>query len=369
MTDVNKPTTIMGDESDAGASEHAPNETCNFAGTTARELVPEEASDSDVGMETIEPAPEGTHDPDVNEETVETALKEEPSKDMSEETTEIGSAEIRDPDTHVKSDETAATDQTGICVRTLTTGDAVVSYLEIMRRKQSLFKKRLEEYLSNPGEDQIHNLRTSTRRMEATYDALPNSSKTPESKQFMSMTKSLFKKNSKLRDCDVMASMLLKFGVQKDSVPIRDLEADKTKGLEATLAAAKNLTILDVPEILATDTEKTIRKHRRSILSLLDDVRAMLPVVARDESKVGELHSMRKKIKRLRYLLEDELDGDLVSGLLEEIKLIQEIMGDIHDYDITIQYVLDNPEYFSQSAILFVAMQRKREQFYRRLVG
>lgn len=334
------------------------------AGDVASEqTVPEKSSDSDTIIAAPEPMPVGDLGPDASGASTEPVLKKTPVQDAGAAPLEPAAAA---QSTNAKQAEVAATDHEGGRRGHLPLADT--TYVDIMRRRQALFKKRMREYLSNPGEDQIHNLRTSTRRMEATYDALPRSSKTPETRQFMSMAKSLFKKNSRLRDCDVMTSMLLKFGIQKDSAPIRDLEAKKTRGLEVALADAKKLSKLEVPETLFVTAKKAARRHRRSIRSLLGDVRAMFPVIAGDASRVEELHSMRKKIKRLRYLFEDEQPDSSIARLLEDIRPIQEVMGSIHDYDITMQYILDNPEYFSRSEALLVAMQEKRDHLYRLLV-
>jgi CHAD domain-containing protein len=62
----------------------------------------------------------------------------------------------------------------------------------------------------------------------------------------------------------------------------------------------------------------------------------LLDSVARDESNAGDLHALRKEVKKLRYLLE------LAPGTENEVSALadwQEVLGSIHDLDVTIEYV------------------------------
>jgi CHAD domain-containing protein len=82
------------------------------------------------------------------------------------------------------------------------------------------------------------------------------------------------------------------------------------------------------------------------------------PLVITDESKVVELHEVRKNTKKLRYLIELVLPKDndgsdnvgaknkintpnksMSHEILEHLEKIQKMLGDIHDYDIVIDYL------------------------------
>ena len=256
-----------------------------------------------------------------------------------------------------------------------TTADATADkplYQDPVRHRYDLFERRLYDYLANPGADQIHNLRTSIRRLEATYDALPNSAKTARTRRFISRTKSLFKGNGRLRDADVISAMLIKLGVRDDSAPVLNLRSGKAAGLDATLADARQLALSGIPHPVRVDRHKVAAKRKRVIWSLFDDVRRESRIVASDESDVGSLHSMRKTVKRLRYLLEDEerhMGTGHISAALDSVRQVQESAGAIHDHDIAIQYVTCNYFHFENPEKLFHTLQKRRHRLYGDLVG
>jgi len=58
--------------------------------------------------------------------------------------------------------------------------------------------------------------------------------------------------------------------------------------------------------------------------------------VLNDESKVAELHSLRKDVKKLRYLLELT---EKTPARLSSLAKWQESLGAIHDLDVAIDYL------------------------------
>ena len=91
----------------------------------------------------------------------------------------------------------------------------------------------------------------------------------------------------------------------------------------------------------------------------IDNKSSCFPIVIRDESKVSELHEVRKDTKKLRYLIElvsnskenrkidngamelnvSKLHNKNSRAILKYLEKIQEMLGDIHDYDITIDHL------------------------------
>ncbi|WP_458720135.1 hypothetical protein [Candidatus Nitrosocosmicus sp. R] len=72
---------------------------------------------------------------------------------------------------------------------------------------------KLDKYLENPTEDNIHHMRTSLRRLEATYQSSPKQiRKKKKIKEFASVGKRLFKINSNIRDIDIILEKLAKEG-------------------------------------------------------------------------------------------------------------------------------------------------------------
>ena len=82
-------------------------------------------------------------------------------------------------------------------------------FQNIFHEKQVQSKKQLDDFLKEPGEKQIHDLRTSIRRLQALYIIFPNSCKRKKTDYFVSSYNLLFKKNSSIRDLDVIFEKML----------------------------------------------------------------------------------------------------------------------------------------------------------------
>jgi hypothetical protein len=93
-----------------------------------------------------------------------------------------------------------------------------------------------------------------------------------------------------------------------------------------------------------------MRPNARRILRVrIDEVYSYDGVVA-DPANVTELHDMRIACKRLRYLLEIfgiAFDADL-EPFLEEVKGLQDLLGDIHDCDVQIPMLEDHLRWLSE---------------------
>jgi len=63
--------------------------------------------------------------------------------------------------------------------------------------------------------------------------------------------------------------------------------------------------------------------------------------VITDSSSIEELHDLRKFCKKLRYMLEllPEDNKSAMGQMRKTLQKIQDILGAIHDYDFTIQYL------------------------------
>ena len=239
-------------------------------------------------------------------------------------------------------------------------------FQKIFQEKQHDSKKRLGDYLNEQGEKQIHDLRTSIRRLEATYLIFPNSFKRKKMDDFVSTYKSLFRKNSKLRDFDVIITKLLNNGLTEESDPIKHLIRQKEKRIKETLKEAKNASKLKIPQIKNGNSEKIIPKYERTISSLMQKIQDYIPVVASDKSKIDELHFMRKTAKKLRYILEIE-PSDSYRHLINSMKLLQKILGNIHDCDMIINFLKKYSRKFPELKSLIPKEEEIRNQIYKKL--
>ena len=67
---------------------------------------------------------------------------------------------------------------------------------------------RLDEYIKDPIENNIHNIRTSIRRLEASYRTSPKQIRKRKVVEFVIKSKRLFKINSEIRDFDIILEKL-----------------------------------------------------------------------------------------------------------------------------------------------------------------
>jgi CHAD domain-containing protein len=90
--------------------------------------------------------------------------------------------------------------------------------------------------------------------------------------------------------------------------------------------------------VTGIDPSRRMRPNARRILATrIDEVYQYDGLVA-DPANITQLHDMRIAFKRLRYLLEifgTAFSGDL-DPFLEQVKIMQDLLGDIHDCDVQI---------------------------------
>ena len=80
----------------------------------------------------------------------------------------------------------------------------------------------------------------------------------------------------------------------------------------------------------------------RIVLIRTDELFAFMPRAA-DRHEVAHLHDMRIAAKRLRYILEiaEESFGPYAPAASKRVKELQDLLGEIHDCDVTLPRVLD----------------------------
>ena len=227
---------------------------------------------------------------------------------------------------------------------------------------------KLAKYLHDPTKENIHHMRTSLRRLEATYQSSPRGFVKKNVKAFAHRGKKLFRINSRIRDIDIILEKLTNEGKMADldleliESPLKQERQDK---LEEARVAALDLEKIIVSNIYSPNiiTKKFKNKARKRILKIIKKLKtkieSKIPSVISDKSKVSELHEVRKDTKKLRYVIEllliskesGETDKQVKQidvtnpinkdshRILAYLEKLQEMLGDIHDYDVTLDYL------------------------------
>lgn len=209
---------------------------------------------------------------------------------------------------------------------------------------------RINKYLKKPNAKQIHDIRTSIRRLDASFSTLPKRYRNGTSlSKYVLQCKELFKINSEIRDFDIIIEKLHKYpsSGQKDNI-IEDLKKTKLARLERAKTIAVPLKSIDTGTILDElgVTEKELQKRFIKIVSrLISTIDSIFPVVLSNPQALEELHDLRIACKKLRYMLELLPNNNKFAvQTRESLKKIQDSLGSIHDSDFTIGYLKSLPQ-------------------------
>jgi CHAD domain-containing protein len=202
---------------------------------------------------------------------------------------------------------------------------------------------RVNNYLADPNEDNIHDIRTAIRKLDASFRSLPKKvRKRTRVSNYITASKRLFKINSQIRDYDIIYGKLKKYS--SDSI-YAELTRSLEKRRDTKIRKARNVALslkdkspkIDEEDILG----KKLQQRFKNIVGRFSDrIELNFPIVLTNSKKVGELHEMRKDCKKLRYLLELLPDQNKeIQRMITELEEIQDMLGSIHDEDITIAYL------------------------------
>jgi len=269
-------------------------------------------------------------------------------------------------------------------------------YLNKSERNIQRVNNKLDDYLKAPNEEHIHDIRTSIRRLRASYQSLPKSIRNKKKiKKFVAKSKELFSINSKVRDYDIIFEMLSEY-MSSEKAPkheqqqlsqssraisnlLKSLETVRNRELTESKTLAVELRKLSVPKLGDNNiniSEKKLKKRFNNVVGkLANTIEKNYPVVLSSSKRLIELHEMRKDCKKLRYLLEllpidrdiKNRDKDKVSQLIDELEKVQDMLGTIHDYDTTIAYIKKHVEnhskYRSLNNIVKYVYEDRRKKF------
>ena len=168
-----------------------------------------------------------------------------------------------------------------------------------------------------------------------------------------------------MRDYDIIHQKLSEYNFESEAKIWSEISREKNKKISKSLKISKKQSQLKRPEVRQTD--KIILKFERKIIRLIEDIEYYLPIVIHDETKIEELHSLRKIVKKLRYTLEIEQENSH-EGIITKLKRLQDILGNIRDCDIFIWYLNKNETAYQKLANITKSEKEKRKRIYEKLV-
>src|SRR5215469_14984270 len=207
---------------------------------------------------------------------------------------------------------------------------------------------RLDDYIKDSNENNIHDIRTATRRLDASYISLPKKiRRKTKIRKYVTTSKQLFKVNSQVRDCDIICEKLQKYSSEPIYTKlIGSLNRKRKTKLASARKIALSLRDLPVPRVRENEIPaKQLKRFNKVALGLRQRVQLDLPIVVTNANKIEELHELRKTCKKLRYLLElvshqNGINNNKeIHALITELEDVQDTLGSIHDSDTMIAYL------------------------------
>ena len=220
--------------------------------------------------------------------------------------------------------------------------------------------RRVKEYLKDPNAENVHRLRTATRRLQAASTLLPKTiRKRRKTQKTLARIRKLMKVNAAVRDWDIVLS---KLSIYKKSPTYDHLIEGLRKSRNSNLEEAKELAIstqkIASLRVRARDlSDSSLQKRYNKVVGkLASKITNELPLVREDSSKVDELHVVRRDCKQLRYVLEMS-EFSTPSKRLVALRSWQDLLGGIRDHDVMIEYLRQSGE----SSVVRLALNKEVE--------
>ena len=211
------------------------------------------------------------------------------------------------------------------------------SYERRHRNSVKALLKLVRDLPDRPSADQIHDLRVAVRRIQVMRKLLPKDLREyPDSKRFDLALKSTMKATSQLRDVDTLLETLGRQALPTETTT--NLQNQRSDFAAAAREIMGSLAGTPTPRLHSSQIRgRIVSKRLRTRVRRQGRIAsALVQEVVNDESKVAELHSLRKEVKKLRYLLELTDKGSPEVDVLTEW---QESLGAIHDLDVAVVYL------------------------------
>lgn len=228
------------------------------------------------------------------------------------------------------------------------------------------FTKRLDRYIRKPSEENIHDIRIAIRRLESAHRILPKNMRKKQSIQdYMEEAKKLFKVNTHIRDFDIICEKFEKQSTSKYLELVNYIKNRRENELKTAHQLALRVKDIPLPNLKGKDIvdSKLNKRFHKIIDELTTQIQQNIPVVISDEKKIEELHRLRKDFKKLRYSIELTSDKDTPIKSVKSLKKIQDLLGEIHDCDIMLDYLREVKGPNELSEVIRTEILTRREKY------
>ncbi len=223
---------------------------------------------------------------------------------------------------------------------------------ELDQRLRKL-RKSLNGFSKSPTADEVHDLRTRTRRVESILQSLEMDSAANERK-LLGELKPIRSRAGKVRDMDVLTSYVVGLGLKDD--PDCVVRLVHHLGMERHRHGGK---LYSTVRKSAPELDRRLKRTRRRMDSVVDRfVKAKFDLESKGDRQhekplhamsvalrlskelaavprlgPNNLHAYRLEVKRLRYVLEmPDTEGGRSKAFIEALRLVQDSIGEWHDW-------------------------------------
>ena len=239
-------------------------------------------------------------------------------------------------------------------------------FLKKFEKSVENFYQKLCDYIPNPNDENIHDIRVSIRRLESAYQILPKNARNQKSiREYVKYAKKLFKINAEIRDCDIICANMELHYSNKTQDLLSTLKSSRSEQVKDAGKLALEISRLDIPKITKTSIKKSklIKRYLKILDGIILDIHKNSIIALGDEKKITELHTLRKNFKKLRYTLELASNKKTTHDILQNLKNIQDILGEIHDSDIIIDYLKNVDRDSKYSDIISTEVLRRSKKY------
>jgi CHAD domain-containing protein len=235
-------------------------------------------------------------------------------------------------------------------------------------------RKVLKQFVDPPRPNDVHSLRTQTRRLEAIIAAL-GVEETSQPRHLLKLITPLRKAAGQVRDMDVLISDL--FTLAKDRQHQRAPAADPASSLvrlTESLAEMRRKRARKLSKLVARHghkARKSLKQYARLLESRVADHSFAADLRARPQILITELrhwprldeanlHPFRIKVKALSYMLQLARDAD--ARLVQHLNAVKDTIGAWHDWSelLTMARKVLDPEEDREALRQIESIQRQK---------
>ena len=218
------------------------------------------------------------------------------------------------------------------------------SYAHSLSKSEKLVSDNVKAYLKEPNEDNVHDLRTSIRRLLTTAKILPKEIRSEKlSRRYLESHQKLLRLNARVRDIDIILSKLPHHGDDPPYAQLaKQLQKIRQSCLNKALRFAESINDKTSLPIETHKLSKPIiqKRFKKTAKALTETLKEHLHVVVKEPRNIDELHKLREDSRKLRFTLEID-DTPETAKLLPVLETWQDVLGKIRDSDVFISHFED----------------------------